>query len=305
MTDWQKTVAGPVIIEGTGIFSGRDIRVELWPAPTGAGIEFERSDLRGRPRIKLAPENVVGTDGATVLSDGRNDILMVEHLLSALHGLGIDNLLVRVYGPEIPLLDGSAEPFVREILRVGLKLQPKTKRYLEILRPFEVKNGVGRVVFKPASELRLSFRIRFDHPLIGDQRFGLRVTPITYQKEVAFARTFGFKEDLLRRREKGLLKGGSLKNAIVLDEKGVLNGEGLRVGDEFVRHKVLDLLGDLYVTGLSFKGEISAEFSGHRLHIEAVKSLLSAPGITRLSDGLPPIALFFLAKAPPLARPRL
>lgn len=305
MADWQKTVAGPVILEGVGVFSGKNIRVELWPAQVDAGIVFERSDLKGRPRIKLCPENVVGTEGATVLSDGKNDIFMVEHLLSALHGLGIDNVFVRVYGAELPLLDGSAELYVREIMRVGLKLQPKRKRYIEILRPFEVRNGVGRVTFKPASELRLSFHIHFDHPLIRDQKLSLRITPLTYQKELAFARTFGFKEELLRRKERGLLKGGSLQNAIVLDEKGLLNGDGLRTEDEFVRHKALDLLGDLYITGITFKGEISAEFSGHKLHIEAVKSLLAAPEITRLSDGLPPVALFFFSKAPPGVRPRL
>ncbi len=295
MPEWQKTIAGPISLEGEGIFSGQRIRLELHPLGADQGLLFERADLKGSPVIPLRPDTVLGTEGATILSDGQHQVYLIEHLLSALHGLGIDNLKIRVYGPEIPLFDGSAEVFVREILRIGLRLQPQPKRFLMVRRPFEVRNGVGRISFNPSSELKVSFRIYFDHPLIREQAFSLRVTPLTYQKEVAFARTFGFKNELLKRKEKGLLRGGSLKNAIVLDEKGILNGEGLRAPDEFVRHKVLDLIGDLYIAGLPFKGEIQAEFSGHKLHTEAVKSLLAAPEVTTLSDGFPPVALFFLA----------
>ncbi len=295
MQRFQQTLADTVVLEGEGIFSGRDIRVVLEPAEAEKGIIFVREDLPGSPRIPLSPENVVGTDGATVLTDGCHEIYLVEHLLSALHGLGVDNLIVRVWGSEIPLLDGSAEPFVRKMLEKGFRLQPALKRMIEIQRPFEVLNGVGKIRFRPASELRIRVRIAFDHPLIGEQELNLTVTPLTYQKHLAFARTFGFKEDLLRRRKQGLLQGGSLKNAIVLDEKGLVNGEGLRVPDEFVRHKALDLLGDLFITGYPLRGEIEAFFAGHRLHVEAVKSLVSAPEVTRLSDGLPTVALFFVS----------
>ncbi|MBX6422517.1 UDP-3-O-acyl-N-acetylglucosamine deacetylase [Thermosulfurimonas sp. F29] len=295
MQKFQQTLAASVVLEGEGVFSGKTVRVWLEPAEADAGVVFVREDLPGAPRIALRPENVLGTEGATVISDGKNSVYLVEHLLSALHGLGIDNVIVRVWGPEIPLFDGSAEVFVREILACGLRLQPAAKRFVEVLRPFEVRNGVGRVLFRPADELRISVRIAFDHPLIGEQELSLRVNPLSYQKEVAFARTFGFKEDLLRRREKGLLRGGSLENALVLDDKGVINGK-LRARDEFVRHKALDLLGDLFVAGWALRGEIQAELSGHRLHIEAVKSLLSAPQAVRFSDGLPALALFFLAQ---------
>ncbi len=299
MQRFQQTLAAIVDLEGEGVFSGQRVRVVLEPAETDAGVVFVREDLPGAPRIALRPENVLGTEGATVLSDGRHSIYMVEHLLSALHGLGIDNVVIRVWGPEIPLFDGSAEIFVREILACGLKLQPAAKRFVEIIRSFEVRNGVGRILFRPAEGLTISVRIAFQHPLIGEQEISLRVNPISYQREIAFARTFGFKEDLLRRKEKGLLKGGSLANAIVLDEKGLLNGS-LRVQDEFVRHKALDLLGDLFVTGWALKGEVRAELSGHKLHIEAVKNLLTAPEAVRFSDGLPAVALFFLT--PPRAR---
>lgn len=299
MQRFQQTIAAPIELEDIGIFSGKKVRVVLEPAEAGKGVIFVLEGAPGAPQIPLRPEHVLGTEGATVLSDGYHSVYMVEHLLSALHGLGVDNVVVRVFGPEIPLFDGSAEIFVREILRQGLRLQPALKRYLEVLRPFEVQNGAGRIRFRPAPEFRLRVRIAFDHPLIGEQFLGLTVTPLSYQKEVAFARTFGFKEDLLRRKEKGLLRGGDLSNALVLDETRVLNGP-LHRPDEFVRHKALDLVGDLFVAGFPFQGEVEAEFSGHRLHIEALKNLLAAPAVARLSDGLAPVALFFLAPKPRL-----
>jgi len=295
MQRFQQTLAADVLLEGEGVFSGKRVKLRLEPAEVDSGVVFVREDLPGAPRIALRPENVLGTDGATVVSDGKNSVFLVEHLLSALHGLGIDNVVVRVWGPEIPLFDGSAEVFVREVLTCGLRLQPAAKRFVEVLRPFEVRNGVGRVLFGPADELRISVRISFPHPLIGEQEISLSVNPVSYQREVAFARTFGFKDDLLRRKAKGLLRGGSLENALVLDEEGVINGN-LRVRDEFVRHKALDLLGDLFAAGWTLRAEVRAELSGHRLHIEAVKSLLSAPEVVRFSDGLPALALFFLAQ---------
>ncbi|RUM88168.1 MAG: UDP-3-O-[3-hydroxymyristoyl] N-acetylglucosamine deacetylase [Thermodesulfatator sp.] len=294
MQEFQQTLAAPVELEGVGVFSGRKVRVVLEPAKAGEGVVFVLEEVSGAPRLPLRPEYVLGTEGATVLSDGYHTLYLIEHLLSALHGLRVDNVVIRVFGPEIPLFDGSAQVFVREILTRGLRLQPLPKRYLEILKPFEVQNGVGSLRFRPAPDFRLRVRIAFDHPLIGEQSFSLTINPLTYQREVAFARTFGFKEDLLRRREKGLLRGGDFSNGLILDETKVLNGP-LRRPDEFVRHKALDLVGDLFTVGLPFRGEVEAEFSGHRLHIEALKSLLSAPGIARLSDGLPPVALFFLA----------
>jgi len=294
MQRFQQTIAAPVEVEDIGVFSGRRVRVVLEPAEAGEGVVFVLEGVSGAPRIPLRPEHIVGTEGATVLSDGYHSVYMVEHLLSALHGLGVDNVVVRVFGPEIPLFDGSAEVFVEKILAQGLRLQPAPKRYLQVERPFEVRNGVGRIRFRPAPEFRLRVRIFFDHPLIGEQTLSLVVTPLTYQKEVSFARTFGFKEDLLRRREKGLLRGGDFSNALVLDEKRVLNGP-LHRPDEFVRHKALDLVGDLFASGFPFRGEVEAELSGHRLHIEALKNLLSSPGLARLSDGLAPLALFFLA----------
>ncbi|QJA06082.1 UDP-3-O-[3-hydroxymyristoyl] N-acetylglucosamine deacetylase [Thermosulfurimonas marina] len=294
MQRFQQTLAAPVELEEVGIFSGQKVRIVLEPAEAGEGVTFVLEGVSGAPRIPLRPEHVLGTEGATVLSDGYHSVYMVEHLLSALHGLGIDNVVVRVFGPEIPLFDGSAEVFVREILRQGLRLQPALKRYLEVLRPFEVRNGVGCLRFRPAPEFRLRVRIAFDHPLIGEQILQLTLNPLNYQKELAFARTFGFKEDLLRRKEKGLLRGGDLSNALVLDESRVLNGP-LHRPDEFVRHKALDLVGDLFAAGIPFRGEVEAELSGHRLHIEALKNLLSAPGVARLSDGLAPVAFFFLA----------
>ncbi len=299
----QQTVADSVELKEEGVFSGQQIRLVLEPAPPGQGILFVREDLPGAPCIPLRPENILGTDGATVVSDGRHSVYLVEHLLSALHGLGIDNLIVRVWGPEIPLFDGSATVFVREILCRGIRVQPVPKRFVEVVQPFQVRNGVGIIRFRPADQFIIRVRIAFDHPLIGEQSLRLSINPLTYQRELASARTFGFKDDLLRRKEKGILRGGNLSNAIVLDEKGVLNGK-LQRSDEFVRHKALDLVGDLFGSGWAFKGEVEAELSGHRLHIEALKNLLSAPGATRLSDGIPTRIFFFLPPCPQPAAKR-
>jgi len=271
--EYQRTLASPLSFKGEGIFSGKEIRVEVHPARENEGIVFERADLPERPRIRVSLDTVIGLEGAVVVTDGKHTISLIEHLLSALHGLGIDNALIRVYGEEIPLLDGSCWPIVRLIREKGYLFLPAPRKKFVLKRPFEIVNGVGRMSFKPASQLKIKARINFEHPLIGEQTLSFTLDPFAYLSEVAFARTFGFKDLLEERKKKGLLKGGSLSNAIILDSTGVLNEEGLRSPDEFVRHKVLDLVGDLYALGATLLAEIEAEFSGHRLHLEALKSL--------------------------------
>lgn len=274
--EYQRTLAGPIYFEGEGIFSGREIRVELHPLRENEGIIFERADLVGKPQIKLAPQNVCGLEGAVLITDGDTSITLIEHLLSALHGLGIDNALIKVYGEEIPLLDGSVLPIIKKIQERGYQLLPAPRRKFVLKRPFEMVNGVGRISFRPHNELKIQAKINFKHPLIGEQVYTFRLSPKAYISELSFARTFGFKALLEERKRQGILKGGTLSNAIVIDEEGVLNEEGLRAPDEFVRHKVLDIVGDLYTLGLPLLAEIEAEYSGHKLHIEAVKTLFQA-----------------------------
>jgi len=271
--EFQRTIAQPIEVIGEGIFSGKQIRVILEPADPGQGITFVREDLGTRPEIPLNVFTVQGLEGATAVINGEGCVYLVEHLLSALHGLQIDNLVIRVWGEELPILDGSSKIWVRKIQEVGYRYDYVPRRKLRIKKPFEYSNGKGKLFFRPSSNFKVHAEINFDHPLIGVQSFSLEITPLKYVEEVCFARTFGFKEDIVERKKKGLLKGGSLDNAIVLDHKGILNQDGLRVKDEFVRHKVLDIIGDMYALGLPLMGEVISYCSSHRLHIEALRCL--------------------------------
>jgi UDP-3-O-[3-hydroxymyristoyl] N-acetylglucosamine deacetylase len=271
--EYMRTVGKEVVLEGVGVFSGKDVRVEIHPRHEGDGILFERVDLSPKVVIPLKVENVIGLDGATAITDGEHTILLIEHLLSALHGLGIDAAYIKVYGEEIPLFDGSALPYVQALRHAGYTILPRLKKKFYLRKDFEMQNGNGFIRFRRSLTTTISAKISFPHPLIGEQSFSLALTPTNYLKEVCFARTFGFKSLLEERRKKGILKGGDLTNAIVLDEKEVLNPEGLRTEDEFVRHKVLDLVGDLFVLGRPLVAEVYAELSSHKLHVEALRTL--------------------------------
>lgn len=274
--EYQRTIADKIKVEGVGIFTGKSIKVEIEPAEAGAGILFIREDLPERPCISLKIENVIGLEGMTAITDGEHFVYLIEHLLSALHGLQIDNAIVRVYGEEIPLLDGSSYPWVRKIQEVGYRFLLAPRKKFRIKRHFQYQNGIGSIIFRPADKLKISAFIKFDHPIIGEQSFQVCVTPRIYINEISFARTFGFKDILVERFNKGILKGGNFLNAIILDENRVLNEEGLRTPDEFVRHKVLDVIGDIYALGKSVIGEIEVRYSGHKLHIEGLKALYSS-----------------------------
>ncbi len=273
LVEYQRTIRDRFFIIGKGIYTGKEIKVELEPAEPDTGIVFIKMEEKNEIKIPLKIENVVGLSGATAVVHQDKAIYLVEHLLSALHGLQIDNLYIKVWGDEIPLFDGSAEPWVKAIQKIGYTFFPVPRRKLKILKKFEYQNGVGKIIFEPGDKLFISARIEYDHPLIGSQEFSVEVNPLNYIKEIAFARTFGFKDIINQRISQGIIKGGSLENAIVLDEKGVLNPEGLRTEDEFVRHKVLDLIGDLFTAGYPLVGKITAFFSHHKLHIEALRTL--------------------------------
>ncbi|MFN4196666.1 MAG: UDP-3-O-acyl-N-acetylglucosamine deacetylase [Caldimicrobium sp.] len=288
--EYQRTIGDVIHFEGEGIFSGKEIRVELYPLEENSGIVFERADLPYSPQIKLSLDKVYGLDGVVLISDGKNEILLIEHLLSLLHGLGIDNCLIKVYGGEIPLLDGSNCLLLRKVQEKGYRVLPALKKKLYLKKPFEMENGKGNIKFLPSSNLKIKAKIKFDHPVIGEQEYEFNYSTINYIKEISFARTFGFIDILQERKRKGILKGGSFSNAIIIDGEKVLNAEGLRAPDEFVRHKVLDLMGDLFATGMTLLAEVEACCSGHKLHIEALKALVQA-GLVEIIE---PKAITFL-----------
>jgi UDP-3-O-[3-hydroxymyristoyl] N-acetylglucosamine deacetylase len=244
------------------------------PAPAGHGIQFFRTDVGVAIPARLA--NLARLDHATTLSAEGVSIETVEHLLSALQGLGVDDVRVEVDGPEVPILDGSAAPFVILIHEVGLRPLPAPREYLKVLAPVEVVHGAKSARLLPSDQLRISYTIGFDHPLLRHQAVTLRITPVAYAEEVAPARTFGFLRDVEALRRSGLALGGSLENAVVIGESGVLNNK-LRYEDEFVRHKVLDAIGDLALLGHPLIAHLEANKAGHALHAALAQKLLDTP----------------------------
>jgi UDP-3-O-[3-hydroxymyristoyl] N-acetylglucosamine deacetylase len=268
---YRRTLRKPIGCTGIGLHSGKPVRLELLPAPAGHGISFRRTDVG--VEIAARVENLGKLDHATSLIRDGVSIDTVEHLLSALHGLGVDDVKVEVSGPEVPILDGSAAPFVLLIHEAGLRPQRVARRYLRVLKPVEVVRGGKWARFVPADHLRISYSIGFDHPLLRQQSFSLRVSPTSFAEEIAPARTFGFLRDVETLRRNGLALGGSLENAVVIGESGVLNNK-LRFEDEFVRHKILDAIGDLALIGYPLLGHLEASKAGHALHAALVQELL-------------------------------
>ncbi|NPA48597.1 MAG: UDP-3-O-[3-hydroxymyristoyl] N-acetylglucosamine deacetylase [Thermodesulfobacteria bacterium] len=273
---FQHTLAQKITLEGEGVLSGERIRVELCPAPPNHGLVIERADLNPPVRIPVRPENALAVPGAMVLARGPYRVVYVEHLLAALNGLAVDNLLIRVFGEELPLFDGSAKNYVEAILGVGRRPQWSLRRYIRLEEEIVVRDEKGFVALRPAEGLHLSCVIEFPHPAIGRQEFRLDLSQERFVSELSFARTFAFLDDLVALRKSGALRGGSLENAIVLDQHRVLNPDGLRTPDEFVRHKALDLVGDLYLLGAPLLAEVEAQKASHRLHLDAVKAVWEA-----------------------------
>jgi UDP-3-O-[3-hydroxymyristoyl] N-acetylglucosamine deacetylase len=271
---YRRTLRREVGCTGIGLHTGKPVRLRLKPAPSEHGIQFFRGDVGVRIPARL--ENLARLDHATTLSAEGVSIETVEHLLSALHGLGVDDALVEVDGPEVPILDGSAAPFVILIHEAGLRPLQTPREYLKVLAPVEVVRGAKSARLLPADQLRISYSIGFDHPLLRHQAVSLRITPDAYAESIAPARTFGFLRDVETLRRNGLALGGSLENAIVIGESGVLNNK-LRFEDEFVRHKVLDAIGDLALLGHPLVGHLEAAKAGHALHAALAQKLLETP----------------------------
>lgn len=273
----QRTLQRTAVCRGVGLHSGAPVELRLVPAGPDHGLVFVRTDLPERPRIPVVATNVTDTSLATTLGAGPAKVGTVEHLLAALNGLGIDNLRLELDGPEVPIMDGSATPFARLVTEAGIRLQGEAKRFLVIKRPVTVSDGDKHATFTPAKRFRIDCTIDFKHPLISDQSFTLEFSDCSFVREVAPARTFGFLRDVERLRAAGLAKGGSLDNAVVVDDFSIVNPEGLRFPDEFVRHKILDALGDVALLGNPVIGALTVYKTGHALNQKLVAKVLADP----------------------------
>ena len=273
----QRTLKNVIRATGVGLHSGEKVYLTLRPAPVDAGVVFRRVDLDPVVEVPAQAELVTETTLCTGLSCGPAKIQTVEHLLSALAGLGIDNVYVELSAPEVPIMDGSSGPFVFLLQSAGIAEQEAPKRFIRIRKPVEVRDGDKIARFEPFDGFRLDFTVQFDHPAIptAQSRAQVEFSTANYIKEVSRARTFGFMRDLEYMRERNLGLGGSMDNAIVLDEFRVLNDDGLRYADEFVRHKILDAIGDLYLAGHPIVGTYVGYKSGHALNNKLVRALLA------------------------------
>ncbi len=271
---WQTTLAQPLNFSGIGLHSGKRVDVALYPAAANQGLRFVRADLAGQPQIQAHYSRVIDTTRATTLGDNGATLATVEHLLAALGGLGVDNALIHVDGPEMPIMDGSAAPFARLIAAAGLKSLSWPRAYLMIREPLELRRGDQWMRVWPG-EPRITYSIDFDHPLIRRQRYTVPLRSESFQSEIAPARTFGFLKEVQYLQARGLALGGSLDNAVVLDEAGVMNPGGLRFPEECVRHKILDAVGDLVLLGLPLLGRLEVGRGSHELHYSFINLLMS------------------------------
>jgi UDP-3-O-[3-hydroxymyristoyl] N-acetylglucosamine deacetylase len=273
----QRTIKTQVRTTGVGLHTGARVNLSLRPAPPDAGIVFRRIDLPAPCDFVVAPELVTDTRLCSMLEGNGAKVATVEHLMSALAGLGIDNLFIDLDGAEVPILDGSAAPWVYLLQSAGIEAQNAAKRFMRVLKTVRIDDGDKWAQFEPHEGCTLSFRIDFDHPVFRQsaKEMHIDLARESYVKEVSRARTFGFMNEVEYLRSNNLALGGTLDNAIVMDEFRVLNNDGLRYADEFVKHKVLDAVGDLYLTGHPILGAFSAYKSGHGLNNRLLRALTS------------------------------
>ena len=268
----QTTIQKTVRCKGIGLHSGKQVELTLRPAPEDTGILFSVRNGSGSTFLSPKPELVVDTGLATTLGNGRDEVATVEHLLAAIRGMDIDNILIEVVGSEVPIMDGSSASFVYLLRQAGVRPLSKGRTVLAVKKPIRYEKDGRSISARPYHGFRIDYSIDFDHPLIGRQKFSFEVTPRTFS-EIAKARTFGFLKEVEYLHANGLALGGSLDNAIVLDEFNVLNADGLRFDDEFVRHKVLDFIGDMAVMGKPIHGHFEVHASGHSLNNEFLRYL--------------------------------
>jgi len=273
----QRTLSSIVKASGIGLHTGEKVQISLRPAAENTGIIFRRIDLDPVQQIKASAENVTDTTLGTSIGNNNASIMTVEHLLAAFAGLGIDNALVDLHGPEVPIMDGSSAPFVFLIESAGIEEQNALKKLLRIKKMIRVEEGDKFAEFKPYNGYRISFEINFDHPMIKNKNTNLTLdfSALTFLKEISRARTFGFLKEVETLRSQNLALGGSLDSAVVLDDYRILNQDGLRYQEELVRHKILDVVGDLYLMGHIMVGEFNGYASGHELNNKLILKLFS------------------------------
>ena len=273
----QRTLKNSIRATGVGLHTGKKVLMVLRPAAANAGISFVRTDLDSHLSVTAHAENVTETTLGTTLSNGDVKVSTVEHLMSAFAGLGIDNAVVELSAGEVPIMDGSAGPFVFLLQSAGIEEQNAPKRFVRILKGVKVEDGDKWARFDPYDGFKVNFEIEFDHPVFKrrSQVASMEFSTTTFLREVSRARTFGFMRDLEYMRSRNLALGGNLDNAIVLDEYRILNEDGLRYEDEFVKHKILDAIGDLYLLGHSLIGEFSGYKSGHALNNRLLRTLIA------------------------------
>jgi UDP-3-O-[3-hydroxymyristoyl] N-acetylglucosamine deacetylase len=286
----QKTISEKATCAGVGLHSGATAHLALYPARPGAGVVFARTDLAGTPEIPARRTALASTKLATTLGCGAVTVGTVEHLLAAASALGIDNLRVELDGPEVPVMDGSAAPFVAMLRNAGLFDQRVARRVIRIRKPISVRDGDRMIRVSPAPRLSVSYFVEYPHPAIGKQRIdALPIDAANFEHEIARARTFGFLHEVEALWRGGLARGGNLENTVVLDERCVLNPGGLRFPDEFVRHKVLDLVGDLGLIGMPLVGHVEVERGGHALHQQLVERILATPEAWAIETSFAPL----------------
>ncbi len=274
---FQTTINSSAATEGVGLHTGVFGHVRLVPAPAETGIVFRRTDLDNFP-IEAQGHNVARVSYATSLMKQGVLLSTTEHLLAAIYSCGIDNIYIDIDSIEIPILDGSAEPFMQMLEQCGIRKLRRRRRFLKVVQPLEVSEGDRRIGIYPADEFRVRCYVDFEHPMVGQQEFEMAVNAESFRQLLARARTFCFERDIQPLRAMGLIRGGSLENAIVLTDHGVMNGP-LRFPDEFSRHKALDLIGDLALVGLPLLARVEAYKAGHALHTQLVSRLLGDPSL--------------------------
>lgn len=272
----QRTLMNEVGCTGIGLHTGEKVKINLRPAPANSGIKFVRTDLKGHPEVDVRFDNVFDTTLATTIGTNGCKVSTIEHLMAAFFGLGIDNAVVELDGPEVPIMDGSAAPFVFLIKSGDVREQESPKQFIVIKKPFKVDDGNRSVCIYPSKELKITYMIDFQHPLLRNQEYELTFSGRDFVREISTARTFGFMKDVETLKKNGFARGGSLDNAVVIDDFRIINEDGLRFDDEFVRHKILDFIGDISIVGSPIIGHFVVKKSGHFLNQHMLKKLMES-----------------------------
>jgi UDP-3-O-[3-hydroxymyristoyl] N-acetylglucosamine deacetylase len=272
----QRTLMNEVGCTGIGLHTGEKVKINLRPAPANSGIKFVRTDLKGRPEVEVRFDNVFDTTLATTIGTNGCKVSTIEHLMAAFFGLGIDNAVVELDGPEVPIMDGSAAPFVFLIKSGDVREQKSPKQFIVITKPFKVDDGNRSVCIYPSKELKITYMIDFQHPLLRNQEYELTFSGRDFVREISTARTFGFMKDVETLKKNGFARGGSLDNAVVIDDFRIINEDGLRFDNEFVRHKILDFIGDISIVGSPIIGHFVVKKSGHFLNQHMLRKLMES-----------------------------